>query len=93
MTVLALKGSRAANGVSELHGEVSREMWQGSVPGKKVGEVPIGHVTNGVHLPGWMKGTARRFWYDKYCDWEKANGSSNQPAPHVRTAGLSGSAW
>ncbi|MBX3745202.1 MAG: alpha-glucan family phosphorylase [Verrucomicrobiae bacterium] len=86
MTVLALKGSRAANGVSELHGAVSREMWRGLYPGASTDEVPIGHVTNGVHLPGWMKGTARRFWYDKYCDWERANGSSGPAAPHLRTA-------
>ena len=61
MTVLALKLSRAANGVSELHGQVSREMWQCLYPGKKIEEVPIGHITNGIHLLGWMKGTVRRF--------------------------------
>ncbi len=65
MTVLALKCSRAANGVSELHGQVSREMWQSMYPGKKVSEVPIGHVTNGIHLAGWMKGSVRRFWLDR----------------------------
>ena len=65
MTVLALKGSRAANGVSELHGAVSREMWQCLYPGKTVDEVPIGHVTNGIHVAGWMKGTVRRFWRNK----------------------------
>jgi starch phosphorylase len=62
MTVLALKYSRAANGVSELHGRVSRHMWQSMYPGKAVDQVPIGHVTNGIHLLGWMKGTVRRFW-------------------------------
>lgn len=65
MTVLALKLSRAANGVSELHGQVSREMWQSLYPGKKVEEVPIGHITNGIHLSGWMKGPVRRFWRRK----------------------------
>jgi starch phosphorylase len=65
MTVLALKFSRAANGVSELHGRVSRHMWQSMYPGKSVDEVPIGHVTNGIHLLGWMKGTVRRFWRRK----------------------------
>ena len=65
MTVLALKLSRAANGVSELHGEVSRRMWQCLYPGRPVEEVPIGHVTNGVHLLGWMKGGVRRFWRGK----------------------------
>ncbi len=65
MTVLALKGSRAANGVSELHGQVSRKMWQSLFPGKKVDEVPIGYITNGIHLMGWMKGPVRRFWKQK----------------------------
>jgi len=65
MTVLALKGSRAANGVSELHGQVSREMWVNLYPGKKIEEVPIDHITNGVHLVGWMKGPVRRFWRRK----------------------------
>lgn len=62
MTVLALRMSRAANGVSELHGQVSRKMWQVLYPGKAESEVPIGHITNGVHLLSWMKGPTRRFW-------------------------------
>jgi starch phosphorylase len=63
MTVLALKISRAANGVSELHGEVSRHMWQALYPGvAKEEQVPIGHITNGIHVLGWMKGPVRRFW-------------------------------
>jgi starch phosphorylase len=76
MTVLALKYSRAANGVSELHGRVSRHMWQSMFPGKTVDQVPIGHVTNGIHLLGWMKGTMRRYWRRKLngdgknCDWD-----------------------
>ncbi len=53
MTKLALLMSQRANGVSALHGEVSRQMWQGLWPDKAVDEVPIGHVTNGVHLPSW----------------------------------------
>jgi len=62
MTVLALRLSRAANAVSELHGRVSRHMWHCLYPDKPVEQVPIGHITNGVHLLGWMKGTVRRFW-------------------------------
>ncbi len=65
MTVLALKCSRAANGVSELHGRVSRSMWHCLWPNLPVDQVPIGHITNGVHLRGWMKGTVRRFWRHK----------------------------
>lgn len=62
MTVLALKHSRTANGVSELHGEISRQMWQDLYADKKVEEVPIGHITNGIHVAGWMKGPLRRFF-------------------------------
>ena len=67
MTVLALKLSRAANAVSELHGQVSREMWQHlyNVP---EAQVPIGHITNGIHLLGWMKGSVRQFWRRKLTD-------------------------
>ncbi|HXP59750.1 MAG TPA: alpha-glucan family phosphorylase [Dongiaceae bacterium] len=65
MTVLALKLSRAANAVSELHGRVSRQMWHHLYPDRPVEQVPIGHITNGIHLLGWMKGTVRRFWRAK----------------------------
>jgi starch phosphorylase len=65
MTVLALKASRAANGVSELHGDVSRHMWHGLYPNTPVEKVPIGHVTNGIHLLAWMKGPVRQFWRKK----------------------------
>jgi glycogen phosphorylase len=65
MTVLALKLSRDANAVSELHGVVSRQMWQPLYPGTPVEKVPIGHITNGIHLLGWMKGSARQFWRKK----------------------------
>jgi glycogen phosphorylase len=53
-TVLALKLSRRANGVSALHGVVSRKMWNQLYPGLQEDAVPIGHVTNGVHLPTWL---------------------------------------
>jgi starch phosphorylase len=68
MTVLALKASRTANGVSELHGRVSRHMWQSLYPGTPVEKVPIGHITNGIHLLGWMKGSVRQFWRKKMKD-------------------------
>ncbi|MFN2569641.1 MAG: alpha-glucan family phosphorylase [Candidatus Dormibacteria bacterium] len=54
MTPLGIRISRAANGVSRIHGGVSRSMWQPLFPGRAVQDVPIGHVTNGVHLPTWM---------------------------------------
>jgi starch phosphorylase len=54
MTVLGLRLSRRANAVSSLHGEVSRAMWRGLSPGKAEDSVPIGHITNGVHVPSWL---------------------------------------
>jgi glycogen phosphorylase len=65
MTVLALKASRTANAVSELHGQVSRRMWRALYPGRTEDEVPIGHITNGIHLLGWMKGPVRSAWKRK----------------------------
>jgi starch phosphorylase len=54
MTVLGLKMSRRANAVSALHGHVSRRMWAGLWPYRVEEEVPIGHITNGVHVPSWL---------------------------------------
>ncbi|MFM7108572.1 MAG: alpha-glucan family phosphorylase [Planctomycetaceae bacterium] len=54
MTVLGLKMSRRANAVSALHGHVSRRMWQPLWPYRIEEEVPIGHITNGVHVPSWL---------------------------------------
>jgi starch phosphorylase len=54
MTVLALKLAAYANGVSRLHGAVSRDMWKGLWPGLPLDEVPISHVTNGVHPRTWV---------------------------------------
>ncbi|MBA2297219.1 MAG: alpha-glucan family phosphorylase, partial [Actinobacteria bacterium] len=51
LTPLALRLSSSANGVSGLHGEIAREMWEWLWPGQ---ETPIGHVTNGVHLGTWL---------------------------------------
>jgi starch phosphorylase len=70
MPVLALHLSNYANAVSELHGQVSRAMWQFLYPDKKVEDVPITHITNGVHTTTWL---ARRLsiLFDKYlgADW------------------------
>ena len=70
LTVLALRNSRSTNGVSRIHGKVSRGMWQAVWPGHRTEEVPIGHITNGVHLPTWMAAPMRRLM-DKYMgeDW------------------------
>lgn len=70
MTVLAIKMSRATNGVSELHGHVSREMWKNIFPGKTADEIPIGYITNGIHTPGWATVHAHRFWNERLgSDW------------------------
>ncbi|HEX3719846.1 MAG TPA: alpha-glucan family phosphorylase [Verrucomicrobiae bacterium] len=73
MTVLGLKLSRAANAVSELHGRVSRQMWHRLWPDGNVDQVPIGYITNGIHLTGWMKGPVRRFWQHKVAGHDTAN--------------------
>ncbi|MBR5627429.1 MAG: alpha-glucan family phosphorylase, partial [Thermoguttaceae bacterium] len=54
MTILGMKLSRYANAVSSLHGKVTRHMWRELWPQKEEEEVPIGHITNGVHVPTWM---------------------------------------
>lgn len=53
MTVLALRMCRTSNGVSELHGQVSRKMWTVLYPRCSENEVPIGYITNGIHAPTW----------------------------------------
>jgi len=70
MTKLALTMAGRANAVSALHGEVSRKMWHNLWPDKPVEEVPIGHVTNGVHLASWT-GEAMHNLYRRYLspDW------------------------
>ena len=65
MTVLGLRLSRRANAVSSLHGEVSRAMWTGLSPGKPEDSVPIGHITNGVHVPSWLAPQMFRL-YDRH---------------------------
>ena len=59
LTPFALRTSTYANGVSALHGEVSREMWHGLWPERPADEVPIGSVTNGVHARTWIDDDAR----------------------------------
>jgi starch phosphorylase len=65
LTVLGLRVSRSANGVSRLHGKVARTMWRSLYPRRRVDRVPIGHVTNGVHLPTWMAAPMRSL-LDRY---------------------------
>jgi starch phosphorylase len=65
MTVLAIKLAAYSNGVSRLHGDVSRGMWQGIWPDVPRLEVPIGHITNGVHIQSWVARDLASL-YDRY---------------------------
>ena len=93
----ALRTSRAANGVSRRHGEVARGMWRDLWPGRAVEDVPIGHVTNGVHIPTWLGGPMRSLldrhlgdgWLDHAADpatWAGVDGISDQELWAVRSA-------
>ena len=62
MAYLAIRGSGAVNGVSKLHGQVSRRLFQTLFPRWPETEVPVTHVTNGVHTPTWDSAEADRMW-------------------------------
>lgn len=66
MTVFGLRmAANYCNGVSKLHGEVAREMWKHLWPDRSIGEIPIRHITNGVHVASWI---SARHWelFDQY---------------------------
>jgi starch phosphorylase len=67
LPVLALRLSAGANGVAELHGVVSRKMWQSMYPGVPQDEVPIQSVTNGIHVQTWISGDMGQL-LDRYID-------------------------
>ena len=72
MTVLAFKMSRYANGVSALHGRITRKSWQVLWPHHREDEVPVGHITNGVHVRTWLA-PAMQELYAKHigADWRE----------------------
>ena len=78
MTVLGLKLARRVNAVSSLHGEVSRAMWRGLYDDGPEDAVPIGHVTNGVHVPSWLAPQMRRL-YDRHLGvgWQRQSGAAH----------------
>jgi starch phosphorylase len=95
VTQFALRASRAANGVSRRHGEVARDMWQGMWPGRPVDEVPITHVTNGVHHPTWLSRPMRELldrhlgegWIERAADpdtWAGVDGIPDEELWEVR---------
>ena len=64
MAYLAMRGAGAVNGVSRLHGEVSRRIFQPLFPNWPQAEVPVGYVTNGIHVPSWDSAAADTLWSD-----------------------------
>jgi len=77
MTVLGLRMARRTNAVSALHGEVSRAMWKGLYPGRPEDATPIGHITNGVHVPTWLAPQMVRL-YDRHLGtgWPERSGEA-----------------
>ncbi len=75
MAYLAMRGSGSVNGVSQLHGRVSRHIFASLFPRWPEGEVPVGHVTNGVHMPTWDSAAADQLWTEA-CGKERWLGTS-----------------
>jgi len=67
LVVLAMRMSGRRNGVSELHGNVARKMWSHLWPDKPISDVPILHITNGIHTRSWIAPSIQDL-YDKYLD-------------------------
>jgi starch phosphorylase len=78
MFVLGLRMSQYHNGVSELHGRVARRMWSHVWPGWPEDEVPISHVTNGIHIPSWISIENAQL-FERYLapDWYLHSGNSD----------------
>jgi len=85
MAIMALRFADFANGVSRLHGRVSRKMWQVLWPGVPEEEVPIDHVTNGVHIHSWISSDMAGL-FDRYL----GPGWAQQPADQELWAGVDG---
>ncbi|MCU1263363.1 MAG: alpha-glucan phosphorylase [Bryobacterales bacterium] len=83
MAYLAIHGSGAVNGVSRLHGRVSRHLFEPLFPHWPEAEVPIGHVTNGVHVPTWDSPEADALW-EKACGKERWRGSLEYVDEQIR---------
>jgi starch phosphorylase len=83
MAYLAIHGSGAVNGVSALHGKVSRQLLAPLFPRWPIDEVPIGHVTNGVHTPSWDSAAADDLW-TKACGKERWLGTTETLCKSIR---------
>ena len=83
MAYLAIRGSGAANGVSRLHGQVSRHLFEPLFPHWTEEAVPIGHVTNGVHMPTWDSAAADELWTEA-CGKERWLGATETMEQDMR---------
>ncbi|MEQ9442799.1 MAG: alpha-glucan family phosphorylase [Cyclobacteriaceae bacterium] len=82
MAYLAIRGSGAVNGVSRLHGEVSRNLFVNLFPRWPKAEVPVGHVTNGVHMPCWDSEFADEIWTET-CGKDRWRGDLENLEQHI----------
>lgn len=90
MAYLAIRGSGAVNGVSRLHGKVSRSLFGRLFPRWPAVEVPVGHITNGVHMRGWDSAASDDLW-TKVCGKDRWLGPSEnleRDSGHASNAGL-----
>jgi starch phosphorylase len=83
MAYLAIRGSGSVNGVSRLHGKVSRHLFESLFPHWPEDEVPVGHVTNGVHMPTWDSAAADDLW-TKACGKDRWLGKSETLEQDIR---------
>jgi starch phosphorylase len=83
MAYLAVRGSGAVNGVSRLHGKVSRHLFESLFPHWPADEVPVGHVTNGVHMPTWDSAAADDLW-TKACGKDRWLGTTETLEQDIR---------
>ncbi|WP_319408369.1 alpha-glucan family phosphorylase [uncultured Desulfosarcina sp.] len=83
MAYLAIRGSGAVNGVSRLHGKVSRQLFAPLFPQWPAEEVPVGHVTNGVHMPTWDSAPADDLWTGA-CGKDRWLGPTEPLEQHIR---------
>jgi starch phosphorylase len=84
MAYLAIRGSGAVNGVSRLHGKVSRHLFEPLFPHWPADEVPVGHVTNGVHMPSWDSAEADDLW-TRACGKNRWLGATEPLEQHIRS--------
>jgi len=83
MAYLAVRGSGAVNGVSRLHGQVSRQLFASLFPRWPEDDVPVGYVTNGVHMPTWDSAPADNLWTDT-CGKNRWLGTTKTLGPDIR---------